>query len=194
MGDRAGAAPGARSRRRERHRHRHRAAARRPRAHRAPRGRHPQPGARPADPGDRRRHRSSTPGSSGTPRQGKPARALHDINVIGTLQLLAACERSPTIERVVVRGSAAIYGCEPAGPSFFTEEMARELPAADPVPAGHRRARGLLRELRPPPLPPDLLHAPLPARDRPRAAARRWRGTCRCRPCRPSSASTRGCS
>jgi UDP-glucose 4-epimerase len=62
------------------------------------------------------------------PEPGKPARALHDINVIGTLQLLAACERSPTIERVVVRGSAAIYGCEPAGPSFFTEEMARRFP------------------------------------------------------------------
>lgn len=62
------------------------------------------------------------------PEPGKPARALHDINVIGTLQLLAACERSPSIERVVVRGSAAIYGCEAAGPSFFTEEMARILP------------------------------------------------------------------
>ena len=62
------------------------------------------------------------------PENDKPARALHDINVIGTLQLLAACERSPSIERVVVRGSAAIYGCEPAGPSFFTEEMARSFP------------------------------------------------------------------
>jgi UDP-glucose 4-epimerase len=62
------------------------------------------------------------------PEAGKPARALHDINVIGTLQLLAACERSPSIERVVVRGSAAIYGCQPAGPSFFTEEMARSFP------------------------------------------------------------------
>jgi len=62
------------------------------------------------------------------PEPGKPVRALHDINVIGTLQLLAACERSPTIERVVVRGSAAIYGCQPTGPSFFTEEMARAFP------------------------------------------------------------------
>ncbi len=62
------------------------------------------------------------------PEPGKPARALHDINVIGTLQLLAACERSPTIERIVMRGSAAIYGCEPAGPSFFTEGMARTFP------------------------------------------------------------------
>jgi UDP-glucose 4-epimerase len=62
------------------------------------------------------------------PEPGKPARALHEINVIGTLQLLAACERTPTLERVVVRGSAAIYGCEPAAPSFFTEELARKVP------------------------------------------------------------------
>ena len=62
------------------------------------------------------------------PAEGKPARSLHDINVIGSLQLLAACEKVPTLERVVVRGSAAIYGCEGASPSFFSEEMARKLP------------------------------------------------------------------
>lgn len=62
------------------------------------------------------------------PEPGKPARALHDINVIGTLQLLAACEKTPELERVIVRGSAAIYGCEPAAPSFFTERMARSYP------------------------------------------------------------------
>ena len=62
------------------------------------------------------------------PEPGKPQRALHDINVIGTLQLLAACERTPSLQRVVLRGSAAIYGCEPAAPSFFTERMARSFP------------------------------------------------------------------
>jgi UDP-glucose 4-epimerase len=62
------------------------------------------------------------------PEPGKPARALHDINVIGTLQLLAACERAPSLERLVVRGSAAIYGCEAAAPCFFTEELARKMP------------------------------------------------------------------
>src|SRR5919109_3937258 len=62
------------------------------------------------------------------PEPGKPARALHDINVIGTLQLLAACERTGTLQRVVVRSSAAIYGCEGPSPSFFSEEMARRLP------------------------------------------------------------------
>lgn len=62
------------------------------------------------------------------PEPGRPARVLHDVNVIGTLQLLAACERTPTLETLVVRGSAAIYGSEPASPSFLTEEMARRFP------------------------------------------------------------------
>ena len=62
------------------------------------------------------------------PEPGKPARALHDINVIGTLQLLAACERTPTLERLVVRSSAAIYGSTGPAPGFFTEEMARNYP------------------------------------------------------------------
>jgi UDP-glucose 4-epimerase len=62
------------------------------------------------------------------PEPGKPARALHDINVIGTLQLLAACERTETLQHVIVRGSAAIYGCEGATPYFFTEDAAQRTP------------------------------------------------------------------
>jgi UDP-glucose 4-epimerase len=62
------------------------------------------------------------------PEPGKPSRALHDINVIGTLQLLAACERTPSLRTLVVRGSAAIYGCEGAAPLFFTEDLARTFP------------------------------------------------------------------
>ncbi len=62
------------------------------------------------------------------PEEDKPARALHDINVIGTLQLLAACEKAPTLKAIVARGSAAIYGSEAAAPSFFTEDMARRNP------------------------------------------------------------------
>jgi len=62
------------------------------------------------------------------PGGGVAPRSMHDINVIGTLQLLAACEQTPTIETVVVRGSAGIYGSEPASPQFYTEEMARLYP------------------------------------------------------------------
>jgi UDP-glucose 4-epimerase len=62
------------------------------------------------------------------PEPDKPARTLHDVNVIGTLQLLTACERTRTLRRLVVRGSAAIYGCEPSAPLFFTEELAGTMP------------------------------------------------------------------
>jgi UDP-glucose 4-epimerase len=62
------------------------------------------------------------------PGEGMSPRAMHEINVIGTLQLLAACEQSDSIEAVVVRGSAGIYGAEPDAPQFFTEEMARLYP------------------------------------------------------------------
>jgi UDP-glucose 4-epimerase len=62
------------------------------------------------------------------PEPGKSARQLHDINVVGSLQLLAACERTETIRTIVARGSAAIYGAEPDAPEFFTEAMARRFP------------------------------------------------------------------
>ena len=62
------------------------------------------------------------------PGPGMSARAAHDINVIGSLQLLAACERVETLTAIVVRGSAGIYGSEPAAPQFFTEDMARLYP------------------------------------------------------------------
>ena len=62
------------------------------------------------------------------PGPGMSSRTMHDINVIGTLQLLTACEGSPGIRSIVIRGSAGIYGAEPHAPQFFTEEMARLFP------------------------------------------------------------------
>jgi UDP-glucose 4-epimerase len=56
------------------------------------------------------------------------SRAMHDINVIGTLQLLGACERVPSLRTIVVRGSAGVYGAEPHAPQFFEEEMTRMFP------------------------------------------------------------------
>src|SRR3954449_2928393 len=62
------------------------------------------------------------------PGPGMSDRSAHDINVIGSLQLLAACEKADTLRSIVVRGSAGVYGSEPAAPQFFTEEMARRYP------------------------------------------------------------------
>ena len=62
------------------------------------------------------------------PGPGMSSRAMHDINVIGSLQLLAACERVPSIHSIVIRGSAGIYGAEPHAPQFLGEEMTRLFP------------------------------------------------------------------
>jgi UDP-glucose 4-epimerase len=59
---------------------------------------------------------------------GRPRTSLHDINVIGTLQLLTVCDGLPTLGAIVVRGSAAIYGSEAGAPAFFTEEDAERFP------------------------------------------------------------------
>jgi UDP-glucose 4-epimerase len=57
------------------------------------------------------------------PEPDRTARNLHDINVIGTLQLLAAAETLPSLRQVIVRSSAAIYGSQGAAPAFYGEEL-----------------------------------------------------------------------
>lgn len=57
------------------------------------------------------------------PEPGRAARQLHDLTVLGTLQLLAAAGDLPTLKTLVVRGSAAIYGSEAAAPDFLEERM-----------------------------------------------------------------------
>lgn len=62
------------------------------------------------------------------PEPGRSARMLHDTNVVGTLQLMAAAAAQPTLRTVVVRSTATIYGSEPNAPAFFTEDMAERSP------------------------------------------------------------------
>ncbi|MFC4112719.1 NAD-dependent epimerase/dehydratase family protein [Nonomuraea zeae] len=49
--------------------------------------------------------------------------AMKEHNVIGTMQLLGACQRSATVRRVVVRSTTAVYGSSPRDPAVFTEEL-----------------------------------------------------------------------
>ncbi|MBE2314840.1 NAD-dependent epimerase/dehydratase family protein [Solirubrobacter sp. CPCC 204708] len=58
-----------------------------------------------------------------------PAKAAHEQNVIGTMNVLAACggPDSP-VRKVVFKSSAHYYGCERDDPSFFTEQMRRPHP------------------------------------------------------------------
>lgn len=55
--------------------------------------------------------------------------AMKEQNVIGTMQLLAACQQAPSLRRLVVRSSTAAYGASFRDPAVFTEEtQARDVP------------------------------------------------------------------
>ncbi|MEW2356325.1 NAD-dependent epimerase/dehydratase family protein [Spirillospora sp. NPDC029432] len=51
-----------------------------------------------------------------------PRSKVKEFNVIGTMQLLAACQRSPDTRKLVVRSSAAVYGSSPMDPAVFGED------------------------------------------------------------------------
>jgi len=46
---------------------------------------------------------------------------MKERNVIGTMQLLAACQKAQSVRRLVVKSSAAVYGCAPRDPALFGE-------------------------------------------------------------------------
>lgn len=70
---------------------------------------------------------SSTPTSSAARSMAK------EMNVLGTMQLLAACQRSESVRHLIVRSTGAVYGASSRDPAIFTEEMsARSVPSSGP--------------------------------------------------------------
>ncbi|MEZ5093153.1 NAD-dependent epimerase/dehydratase family protein [Nocardioides sp.] len=59
----------------------------------------------------------ATPGSAG----GRGT--MKELNVIGTMQLLAACQRAPGLEHLVVKSTGTVYGASSRDPAMFTEDM-----------------------------------------------------------------------
>jgi UDP-glucose 4-epimerase len=49
--------------------------------------------------------------------------SMKELNVIGTMQLLAACQQAPDLRKVVLTSSAAVYGASHRDPAMFTEGM-----------------------------------------------------------------------
>ncbi|MEZ5096207.1 MAG: NAD-dependent epimerase/dehydratase family protein [Nocardioides sp.] len=67
----------------------------------------------------------ATPGSAG----GRGM--MKELNVIGTMQLLAACQSSSRLRHLVVKSTSTVYGASSRDPAMFTEEMhAKRLPKA----------------------------------------------------------------
>jgi UDP-glucose 4-epimerase len=55
--------------------------------------------------------------------------ATKELNVIGTMQLLAACQQAPELCKLVIRSSTAAYGASFRDPAVFTEDTEpREAP------------------------------------------------------------------
>ncbi|GAA1880957.1 NAD-dependent epimerase/dehydratase family protein [Streptantibioticus ferralitis] len=49
--------------------------------------------------------------------------AVKETNVIGTMQLLGACQKAPSVRRLVVKSTTNVYGSAPRDPAVFTETM-----------------------------------------------------------------------
>jgi UDP-glucose 4-epimerase len=63
-----------------------------------------------------------------------PPRLAHENNVVGTMNILAACSgpHSP-VRKLVFKSSAHYYGTARDDPAFFTESMRRPRPPATPI-------------------------------------------------------------
>lgn len=67
---------------------------------------------------------SASPGSAG----GRAT--MKEMNVIGTMQLLAACQKATTVRRVVLKSTTAVYGSSPRDPAVFDEATGpKDLPS-----------------------------------------------------------------
>lgn len=48
--------------------------------------------------------------------------SMKEMNVLGTMQLLAACQKSGSVSRLVVKSTTAVYGSSSRDPALFSEE------------------------------------------------------------------------
>jgi UDP-glucose 4-epimerase len=80
------------------------------------------------------------------PRRASP-RLVHETNVIGTMNLIAACSASASpVRKLVVKSSTAIYGAEPDDPSYWSEAMQRRAPARDTFTRDLDEVEGYVRD------------------------------------------------
>ncbi len=56
--------------------------------------------------------------------------SVKETNVIGTMQLLGACQKAPSVRRLVVKSTTSVYGGAPRDPALFDESTpAKSLPS-----------------------------------------------------------------
>ena len=65
--------------------------------------------------------------ASYAPRSGGRA-ALKEINVMGAMQLFAACQKAPSVRRVILKSTSEVYGSSAHDPVVFTEDSSSRRP------------------------------------------------------------------
>lgn len=50
-----------------------------------------------------------------------------ETNVLGSMQLMAAVQRAPSVRRLVVKSTTAVYGASPRDPAVFDEDMSAKV-------------------------------------------------------------------
>jgi UDP-glucose 4-epimerase len=48
---------------------------------------------------------------------------MKELNVIGAMQLFAACQKAPKVKKLIMKSTTAVYGADPKDPALFTEDM-----------------------------------------------------------------------
>jgi UDP-glucose 4-epimerase len=65
--------------------------------------------------------------ASYVPRAGARA-ALKELNVMGAMQLFAACQKAPSVRRVLLKSTSEVYGSSARDPVVFTEDCTSRRP------------------------------------------------------------------
>ena len=68
--------------------------------------------------------------ASYAPRAGGRA-ALKELNVMGAMQLFAACQKAPSVRRVVLKSTSEVYGSSARDPVLFTEDGSSRRPPGE---------------------------------------------------------------
>jgi UDP-glucose 4-epimerase len=68
--------------------------------------------------------------ASYTPRSGGKA-ALKELNVMGAIQLFAACQKAPSVRRVIVKSTSEVYGSSAWDPVLFREDTSSRRPPGE---------------------------------------------------------------
>ncbi len=68
--------------------------------------------------------------ASYAPRSGGRA-TLKEFNVMGAMQLFAACQKAPTVRRVILKSTSEVYGSHPHDPVVHTEDSSSRRPPGE---------------------------------------------------------------